>query len=113
MFNAYKLHLKGKSYKKDLIEKFILYNLIILYPICPHFTEIMYQTYVPNKTVDSITKLTWPDNLPVDMSVIKKLNYIENLLRTARLTVDKIKHNNIKRKIETPSNFLIKYFIYN
>lgn len=54
VFNAYKLHLKGKAYKKDLIEKFIKYNLIILYPICPHFSEYMYQNYYPNKNTESI-----------------------------------------------------------
>ena len=42
-FNAYKLHLKGSSMKKSLIEKFVLYTLMMLYPIAPHFSEITYQ----------------------------------------------------------------------
>jgi leucyl-tRNA synthetase len=63
--------LKGTPYKKDLIEKFVLYNLLILYPIAPHFSEFCYQKYYTPRKTESIRDVRWPENLNIDSNVLK------------------------------------------
>ncbi len=61
LYNFYRLNLQGHSLREDLIRKFILNTLIILYPIVPHFSEILYKNYYVPKNVDSIRDIRWPE----------------------------------------------------
>ena len=43
------------------MRKFVLSTLTILYPIVPHFCEILYKNYYVPKSVESIRDLRWPE----------------------------------------------------
>lgn len=43
--NLYIKNCGGSLPRYDLIEKYIYYQLMFLYPICPHFCEISYLDY--------------------------------------------------------------------
>ena len=38
----YRINVGKDGFRKDLILKYIEYQLLIIYPICPHFSEIIY-----------------------------------------------------------------------
>ncbi len=39
--DAYLLHCKNNP-RKDLIETYLYWQLLLIYPICPHFGEVVY-----------------------------------------------------------------------
>jgi leucyl-tRNA synthetase len=46
-FNAYRLNLGENALNASLIEKFIRYSLMMLYPITPHFCEVIFKALFP------------------------------------------------------------------
>lgn len=82
-FNAYRLNLDNAPYNGQLIENFMKYALMMLYPVTPHFSEVILKTIFPD--CGSIREQRWPQNLKVNQIVLRQNTYVETLLRNIRL----------------------------
>ncbi len=68
--------------RKDLVTKFIEWQVLVLAPICPHISEHMW-AMLGNK--GSIMKAKWPETGKVDEICIKKSEYLMEATRDFRL----------------------------
>lgn len=77
-----------KAMNKRLIQRFIRVQLILLAPVIPHYTEYIWRTlwtkYVEGEPT-SINQAAWPEGGPVDEELLRKNNYLENILHEWRL----------------------------
>jgi len=84
------------NYRKDLIIKYIHSQLIILYPIAPHFSEVIYKNslkkHLPEDAPEYISNARFPevDINKVDFAIVKARNYVQDVFRSVRLAHDKI-----------------------
>jgi len=86
----YRLATKG-NYRKDLILKFIEYQLVIMYPITPHMCEMeWFNTFRPLKEnshlADILSRHSWPieEMKNIDYGVLDSYDYIEKLKKDIR-----------------------------
>ena len=88
--DRYRLAL-GNSMKKETIQRFLEVQALLLAPICPHFSEIIWRKILGHKS--SILKQQWPNAGEVDETLIAKNHYLHDLmykLRTkAKMNEDK------------------------
>lgn len=98
--DEYKYLCGNKGPRRDLIQFFIEIQLLILYPIVPHFSEIMwldvFQKLVPvenvNKYAKYISQASYPsfDMSNINMAVIKEYDYLQKIGKSLRSSCEKI-----------------------
>jgi len=89
MRDNYRLNVGTFGYKRDLVERYIELQLLLLFPIAPHFIEIMWKDiFIPNLPVESRSKYaatcsgsTLGDlkTLKVDIVVLKHWKFLTRL----------------------------------
>jgi leucyl-tRNA synthetase len=90
---------EAKLMNKNLILKYIHYQLLLLYPITPHFSEIIYKEQL-RKHLPSSPEFISLDSFPsvdptkIDFGIIRAKNYIKDLNRSIRTGLDKFKNKN-------------------
>jgi leucyl-tRNA synthetase len=105
----YKIRCGPSNMRLDLVLKYIEAQLLLLYPICPHFAEIVYKTYVlPNSLAtqnkpELITYAKWPevDASKLDVGVLEASDYLKELLKRIRGSIEN-QMKKIKNKEEKP-----------
>jgi len=96
-FNAYRLNLGDEALNEHLIDTFMKFSLLMLFPVAPHFGEVLFKNVFPNEK--SIREQRWPQNIKVDTKVLRQNKYIETLLRSIRLSLDKLRLHQQKKKL--------------
>jgi leucyl-tRNA synthetase len=101
--------------RKDLIRFFIEIQLLLMYPVTPHFSEVMWQEVLrpiliagdAEKYPKYISHAKYPvfPTDQIDMAVIKEMEYLQKLGESLRSSCEKI----VKRKPGT--KFAKTYFI--
>lgn len=105
----YRIRCKAENIdmNKKLIMKWIKTQLIIISPICPHFTEYVWTEVL--KEPSTILNARWPEIEEVDYSILKQDEYIEDHLHQWRIDIAPymkiLKDSNI-----TESSVVIKLF---
>ena len=103
----YKFNCGNAGYNKRLIKLYLEVQLLLLYPITPHFCEIMWtEAYLPLLTEEEralkpqyISKAAYPNFKPeqIDRVALKKSSYLKKLGKNIRASSEKI----LKRKKDT------------
>lgn len=97
MKEDYKHQAASAGMREDLIIAYITAQLYVLYPIAPHFCEIIYKKdllpLLPNDSPQFLHQGNYPPNQTVDPLFLKMKNFITDLLENLRVTVDKLKKN--------------------
>lgn len=86
-----------------LIEKWIEVFCIVTSPVIPHFTDYVYRNIL--KKPHSILKASWPVLKKYDASIVDAKNYIDNLLHSARVTLDQELNPKKKKPNDTKKSF--------
>lgn len=82
----------------DLVLRYIESQLLLLFPICPHFSEIVYRTYLfpvygeKLGKPETISHLKWPEVDPkkIDYAVLAANEYLKDLHHSVRTSLDKL-----------------------
>lgn len=108
--DEYKYHCGPQGPRRDLIRLFIETQLLIMYPIVPHFAEIMWmdvlQSFLDEKQMAScpkhISNAKYPsyDTAKVDMLVLKEFEYLQKLGKSLRSSCEKISKKKANAKFE-------------
>jgi len=82
---------------REVIQRFMEVQMIVLSPIAPHFCEHMWRTALQKPGL--VVHQRWPSpETPVDEILLKKYSVIQNSLRTFRLELDKMMTPKKKKK---------------
>ena len=104
----YRLRTKG-DYRKDLVLKYIQFQLTLLYPIAPHFSEMVWIDHFKKvkgteKYADIISNHTWPvirrEN--IDFTTLDSYTYLEKFKKNLRNTYKRLNKRRKKKKGFTP-----------
>lgn len=111
--DEYKLHCGNKGPRKDLVLLYIEIQLLILYPIIPHFAEVMwlevYHELLSESQKQASPKFISHASFPsfevsqINMTVIKEMDFLQKLGKSLRGSCEKI----IKKKPSTKFSKLI------
>ncbi len=103
----YKFHCGNAGYSKKLIKFYLEIQLILLYPITPHFCEVMWsEAYLPLLSEEEralapkhVSQATYPTFKPeqVDRTALQKSEYLKKLGKNIRASSEKI----FKKKKDT------------
>lgn len=84
--------------RKDLIEKWIEQQLIIMYPITPHYNEMAFiENFLPNVDKSKYPKCLIEAKMPeikdseINLKIIDAYDYLSSVLRNIRLGYMKAK----------------------
>lgn len=103
---------------KNIILKYIETQLLLLYPICPHFAEVAYIRYLRPYLTNapefiSLHKFPEVEHSKIDFAAVQTLTYLKDLSRTIRLSLEKVQSKKKGDKtIPKKCNIIIasKYF---
>ena len=70
---------------KHLVEQFIKVQTIVIYPICPHFSEYVWRKLLKNDT--SVSKSSWPVTATPDRTLVRSAEYIEKIISSGRSAI--------------------------
>jgi len=98
----YKIKCGSYHMRLDLVLKYIENQLLLLYPICPHFSEIVYRDLLlphhPKR--ESMPKLIsyakWAEVDPkkIDTSILSANDYLKELMKRVRASIEKVNFKN-------------------
>jgi len=90
-----------------LLERFIKVSMIILSPICPHFTDYIWTDVMGNDS--HIFDESWPETLDVDITMLRAAKYIDDTIRNFRqiITKERKKNKKCSRKMPDSAHIVI------
>eukprot|EP00331_Platyophrya_macrostoma_P028196 CAMPEP_0176435570 /NCGR_PEP_ID=MMETSP0127-20121128/17406_1 /TAXON_ID=938130 /ORGANISM="Platyophrya macrostoma, Strain WH" /LENGTH=1067 /DNA_ID=CAMNT_0017818633 /DNA_START=88 /DNA_END=3291 /DNA_ORIENTATION=+ len=102
----YKINCGENNMRKDILLKYLETQFVVLYPITPHFCEIMWRKYylphlpAGHNKPEYLSNYQWPhvDTEKIDINALRAYQYIKELYRALRLSFDKC---NQRRKDKT------------
>jgi len=92
----YVLSCGEQGLRKDLVLRYIETQLLLIYPVCPHFAEVLYnknlRPLLPADRPEFISNVTWPhiEHSQIDYGVIRARAYLKDLYRSLRMSMDKV-----------------------
>lgn len=98
----YKISCQGLGMRQDLVKKWIHHQIALLCPITPHFCESIYQEVKEVVGGDSAfaINLKFPLQETLDNSVLKQHEYISDVGKNLRSTVERFQKKNQSKKIK-------------
>jgi leucyl-tRNA synthetase len=90
---------EGQEFNKELIERFIRVQVIMISPVTPHWSEHIWRNVLHEQ--GSVTKASWPTVGPIDNDLLKRNDYLMHTLHNFRLKL--AAHMNPKKGAKPPA----------
>lgn len=74
---------EGQEFNKELIERFIRVQVVIVSPITPHWAEHIWRNVLNEQS--TVTKASWPAVGSIDVELLKRNDYLSHTLHNFRL----------------------------
>jgi len=104
----YKIRCGEHNMRFDLVVKYVETQLMLLYPICPHFAEIVYRTYLlpaypqghGKPELFSLSKWHEVDPKKIDNTILGANDYLKALFKNIRLSLEKLASKNKGKEVK-------------
>lgn len=83
--DRYRAVVGDKMINPRILKRFVAVQALLLCPICPHFSEHVWTTFVSND--ERISSAQWPVAGPIDYDILQSGKYLQNVAHSLRLAM--------------------------